>query len=42
MLEVHENLARETAQLFTEKKYVAEIKKDMQEKERMVIISHCP
>ncbi len=39
MLEVHENLAKETARLFTEKDYEVIIKKDMQQKERMLIIS---
>jgi release factor glutamine methyltransferase len=37
-LETHENLAKETAALFIEKKYSVEIKKDMQGKERMLII----
>jgi release factor glutamine methyltransferase len=37
-VETHENLAKETAAIFTEKKYFAEIKKDMQGKERMLII----
>lgn len=41
MLEVHENLAKETATLFTEKDYEVIIKKDMQQKERMLIISRC-
>jgi release factor glutamine methyltransferase len=37
-LETHENLAKETAALFIEKKYHVEIKKDMQGNERMLII----
>ncbi len=37
-LETHENLAKETAALFIEKNYKVEIKKDMQGKERMLII----
>ena len=40
MLEVHENLARETATIFTNKNYAVIIKEDMQGKERMLIISH--
>jgi release factor glutamine methyltransferase len=40
MLEVHENLAQETAQLFIQNNYFVIIKKDMQEKERILIISH--
>lgn len=40
MLEVHENLAKETALLFTSQNYLVEIKKDMQGKERMLIICH--
>jgi release factor glutamine methyltransferase len=40
MLEVHEDLANETAAIFTSKNYAAIIKKDMQGKERMLIISH--
>jgi release factor glutamine methyltransferase len=38
MLEVHENLAKECAALFTEKNYEVAIKLDMQGKERMLII----
>ncbi len=38
MLEVHEDLANETAALFTKKNYLVVIKKDMQGKERMLII----
>jgi release factor glutamine methyltransferase len=41
-LETHENLAKETATLFIEKKYFVEIKKDMQGKERMLIIYRYP
>ncbi len=37
-LETHEILAKQTATLFTEKNYFVEIKKDMQGKERMLII----
>ncbi len=37
-LETHENLAAETAAVFIEKNYLVEIKKDMQGKERMLII----
>jgi release factor glutamine methyltransferase len=40
-LEIHENLAKETAALFEEKNYFVEIKKDMQGKERILIIYHC-
>jgi release factor glutamine methyltransferase len=39
MLEIHEDLANETAALFTEKNYSVEIKKDMQGKDRMLIIA---
>lgn len=42
MLETHELFAKETAALFTEKKYAAVVKKDMQEKERFVIVSRFP
>jgi release factor glutamine methyltransferase len=41
MLEVHENLAKECAALFTAKKYEVAIKLDMQGKERMLIIYRC-
>jgi release factor glutamine methyltransferase len=41
-LETHENLAKETAAIFVEKKYFVEIKKDMQGKERMLIIYRYP
>jgi release factor glutamine methyltransferase len=37
-LETHENLAKETAAIFIEKNYFVEIKKDMQGKERMLLI----
>jgi release factor glutamine methyltransferase len=37
-LETHEDLAKETATLFTEQHYFVELKKDMQGKERMLII----
>lgn len=37
-VETHENLAKETAAIFVEKNYFVEIKKDMQGKERMLII----
>jgi release factor glutamine methyltransferase len=40
MLEVHENYAQQTAQIFVDKKYDVIIKKDMQRKERIIIISH--
>lgn len=39
-LEVHENLAKETAAVFDEESYTTVIKKDMSGKERMLIISH--
>ncbi|MCY7291818.1 MAG: peptide chain release factor N(5)-glutamine methyltransferase [Ferruginibacter sp.] len=38
-LEIHEDFASETANLFTEKNYHVVIKKDMQDKERMLIIN---
>ena len=38
MLEVHENLAKETAALFSNNNYEVKIKEDMQGKERMLII----
>ena len=41
MLEVHENLAKECAVLFTENNYTVNIKLDMQGKERMLIIYRC-
>jgi release factor glutamine methyltransferase len=41
-LETHENLAKETAAIFSEKNYFVEIKKDMQGKERMLIIYRYP
>jgi release factor glutamine methyltransferase len=40
-LEVHEDLANETANVFVEKNYTVEIKKDMQEKNRMLLINRC-
>lgn len=40
-LEIHENLAIETATIFTEKNYEVVIKKDMQGKERMLVVSRC-
>ena len=40
-LEVHENLAMQTAALFENAMYSVEIKKDMQAKNRMLIITHC-
>ena len=36
-LEIHENLAEQTAALFNDEYYSADIKKDMQEKQRIVI-----
>jgi release factor glutamine methyltransferase len=42
MLEIHEDLANETAALFTAKNYSVEIKKDMQGKDRMLIIYRYP
>jgi release factor glutamine methyltransferase len=41
MLEVHENLAKECAALFTKNSYEVKIKLDMQGKERMLIIYRC-
>jgi release factor glutamine methyltransferase len=41
LLEVHENLAKECAELFTKNKYDVAIKLDMQGKERMLIICRC-
>ena len=38
-LEVHEDHAKETAAIYNEENYLTEIKKDMQGKERMVIVS---
>ena len=41
-VETHENLTKETAALFTEKNYFVKIQKDMQGKERMLIIYRYP
>ena len=41
-LEVHEEYAKKTADIFTEKNYSVNIKKDMQDKERMLIVSRYP
>ena len=41
LLETHEDFANETAALFLADKYVVEIKKDMQGKDRMLIIYRC-
>lgn len=41
-LEVHEEYAKKTADIFTEKNYAVNIKKDMQNKERMLIVSRYP
>ena len=41
-LEVHENFAKETAALFSGKNYIAEIKKDIHGKERIVIATRFP
>ena len=38
-LEVHEDYAKETAGIFNEGNYLTEIKKDMQGKERMIVVS---
>ena len=38
LLEIHEDFATETASLFLAEKYIVEIKKDMQDKDRMLII----
>ena len=38
LLEIHEDFADETAALFLEEKYIVEIKKDMQGKDRMLLI----
>ncbi len=40
LLEVHEDYAKETAVIFAEAHYEVEIKKDMQGKERMLVIYH--
>jgi release factor glutamine methyltransferase len=42
MLEIHEDLAKETAEIFTVQNYCVEIKKDMQDKDRMLIIYRYP
>ena len=39
-MEVHENLAREVAELFSQHQFQTEIKKDIFEKERMVMATH--
>ena len=41
LLEIHEDFATETAALFLAEKYIVEIKKDMQGKDRMLIIYRC-
>ncbi len=41
-LEIHEDFATETAAIFTEKNYEVTIKKDMQGKERILVVSRCP
>ena len=41
LLEIHEDFADETAALFLAEKYIVEIKKDMQGKERMLLIYRC-
>ena len=41
LLEIHEDFADETAALFLAKKYIVEIKKDMQGKDRMLVIYRC-
>ncbi len=41
LLETHEDFANETAALFLADKYVVEIKKDMQGKDRILIIYRC-
>lgn len=41
LLEIHEDFAAETAALFLAEKYTVEIKKDMQGKDRMLIIYRC-
>lgn len=40
-LEVHENLAKETAAIFEDLKYHVIIKKDMQGKDRMLMVTRC-
>lgn len=41
LLEIHEDFPAETAALFLAEKYIVEIKKDMQGKDRMLIIYRC-
>ncbi len=41
LLEIHEDFAAETAALFLAEKYIVKIKKDMQGKDRMLIIYRC-
>ena len=41
LLEVHEDFAKETAALFEAEKHLVDIKKDMQGKERMLLIYRC-
>ncbi len=38
IVEIHENLSKETSAIFIEKNYTVEIKKDMQGKDRMLVI----
>lgn len=42
LLETHENYADKVADLFNDKGYMSTIKKDMYDKKRMVIATHCP
>ena len=42
LLETHEDFAKQTAAIFIANKYEVEIKKDMQDKERMLLIYHYP
>ena len=37
-MEIHENLGKEVTQLFQEAGYSTELKKDMQEKDRMILL----
>jgi len=39
-MEVHENLAKEVSDLFSQHQFQTEIKKDIFEKERMVMATH--
>jgi release factor glutamine methyltransferase len=41
-LEVHEALAKQTAEIFSGPAYRVEVKKDMSGKERILIIDRCP